>query len=156
MARMRSAGAPRRRSAGTRSRNAMSSSMVIVVGGPRSRHQFVATGFGNQDRGRGRILLDLLPQSIDVRLQRVRSHARIITPDLLQQRLARYRPLAGAIKIAKDRGLLLRQTDFIALGVEQDLRTRPKRVWADDEDRVLARFMLAKLRPDARQQHGEA
>src|ERR1700691_1151419 len=98
MARIRNAPAPSRRKIGTPSRNAMSSSMVIVVlGDPRSRYQFIAAGFGDQDSGRGGILFDLLPQTINVGFQRVRGDARIIAPDFLQQRFARNRALAGAI-----------------------------------------------------------
>src|ERR1039458_9385843 len=88
----------------------------------RSRHQFVAARFSDQDGRSGGILLDLLPQSIDVRLERVRGDSRVVAPDLLQQRLPRYRPLAGAVEVAQDRGLLLGQADLAALGIEQQLR----------------------------------
>ena len=99
----------------------MSSSMLIAARSAtaRLRHEFVAAGFGNQNSGRGGVLLDLLPQPVDVRLQRVRGHPRIVTPDLLQQRFARHRPLPGAIEIAQDRGLLLGQPDLVALGLSR-------------------------------------
>src|SRR6202163_1677786 len=85
----------------------------------------------------------------------MRGDSRIVAPDLLQQRLARDRPLARAIKVTQDRGLLLGQPYLVALRTEQQLRAWPKSIGADGEDRVLARLMLAQLRPDARQKHGE-
>ena len=78
-------------------------------------HQLVAAGFGDQDGGAGGVLLDLLAQPIDVGFERVGGDAGIVAPDFLQQRLARDRPLAGAIEIAQDRGLLLGETDLVAL-----------------------------------------
>jgi hypothetical protein len=42
---------------------------------PQSRHKFVAAGFGNQDCRRGRILFDLLPQAVNMRLKRMRGDA---------------------------------------------------------------------------------
>src|SRR6516164_11832789 len=91
-----------------------------------------------------------------MRLERVRGDAGIVTPDLQQQRLTRYRTLTGAIEIAQDRGFLFRQADLVALLVEQDLRAGPERVWPDREHRVLACFVLTKLSMDAREQHREA
>ena len=90
-----------------------------------------------------------------MRFERVRGHAGIIAPDLLQQRLARHRTLAGAIEVTQDRGFLFGQPNLVALGIEQELRARPERVGTDREHRVFARLVLAQLRPDARQQHGE-
>jgi hypothetical protein len=51
-----------------------------------------------------------------------------VAPDLLQQRLPRHRPLAGAVEITQDRGLLLGQADLVALGVEEELRAWPERI----------------------------
>src|SRR5215471_6667988 len=116
---MRRASRPNRPSVGTRSKKAMSSSMVIER--TKSRHQLVAAGFGHQDGGAGGIPFDLLPQSVDVRLERVGGDAGIVAPDFLQQHLARDRPLAGAIEVAQDCGLLLGQADLVALGMEQEL-----------------------------------
>src|ERR1700726_1845924 len=113
---MRKASRPNNPSVGTRSKKAMSSS--IVMHGRNSWHQFVAAGLGDQDCGAGGIPLDFLPQPVDVRFQRVRGDARIVAPDLLQQHLARYRPLAGAIEIAQDRGLLFGEPNLVALGIE--------------------------------------
>ena len=45
---------------------------------------------------------------------------------------------------------------MLPFGIEQELRARPERVRPDREYRVLARLVLAQLRADARQQHGEA
>ena len=107
------------------------------------RHQLVAAGIGDQDRRIGGVPLDLLPQPVDVGLERMRGDAGVVAPDLLEQRLARHRPLAGAIEVAQDRGLLLGQPDLAALGIDQELRARPERVGADGEHRVLARLVLA-------------
>ena len=41
----------------------------------RSRHKFVAAGFSDKDGGGCGIFLDLLPQPVDMRLQRVRGDA---------------------------------------------------------------------------------
>ena len=109
------------------------------------RNQLVAAAFCHKNFSIGRIALDLLAQPVDVGFQRVRGDAGIVAPHFLQQRLARYRPLAGAVEIAKDRRLLFGEADLVALGVEQKLRTRPERIGADGEDRVLAGFMLTKL-----------
>ena len=49
-------------------------------------HQFVAACLGDQDGGSGGVLLELLPQPINVRLERVSGDTGIVTPDLLQQR----------------------------------------------------------------------
>src|SRR5262249_56242133 len=81
IAKMRNAGRPKRPRVGTRSRKAMSSSMAM---GAALRHQFVTARFGDQDGRAGGVLLDLLPQPIDVRLQRVSGDAGIIAPHLLQ------------------------------------------------------------------------
>src|SRR5579871_469586 len=109
MARMRSACGPSMASVGTCESSEMSSSMLMKPRewddrAPASRHELVAAGFGHQDRGRGRILFHLLPQTVDVRLQRVGGHTRIVAPHFLQQRLARHRLLSGTIEIAQDRG----------------------------------------------------
>src|SRR5258706_9736588 len=101
---MRNAPRPNRPSVGTRSKKAMSSSIVMETS---SGHQFVAARLGDQDRGRRRVLLHLLAQSVDVRFERMRGHARIVAPHFLQQRLARHRALAGTIEITQDGGLLL-------------------------------------------------
>src|SRR5579862_5390063 len=119
MATMRSAPDPSRRKIGIRSRNAMSSSMVMLAAS--LRHQFVAAGFGDQDGGRGGVLLDLMAQAINVGFERVGGDAGIVAPNLPQQGLARHRPLPGAIEVAQDRGLLLGQADLVALGIEQEL-----------------------------------
>ena len=56
-----------------------------------------------------------------MRLERVRGDTGIVTPDLLQQRLTRYRALIGPVEIAQDRRFLFREPDFVALLIEQDL-----------------------------------
>ena len=78
-------------------------------------HQLVAACLGDQNSGSGGVLLELLPQPVDVRLERVRGDTGVVTPDLLQQRLARYRALTGAVEIAQDRRFLFREPDFVAL-----------------------------------------
>jgi hypothetical protein len=95
---------------------------------PQSRHKFVAAGFGNQDCGRGRILFDLLPQAVNMRLQRMRRDAGIIAPDFLQHSLARNGFLPGTEKIAQDRGLLLGQPDLVAVGMSKILELG-RNVW---------------------------
>src|SRR3569833_274331 len=84
-------------------------------------HQLVAAGIGNQDRRAAGVLLDLLPQTVDMRFERVGGHAGIVAPDLLEQGLARHRFLPGAIEKAKDRGFLLGQPDLVALRTHEQL-----------------------------------
>ena len=81
-------------------------------------HQLVAACLGVQDGRSGGVLLELLPQPINVRLERVRGDTGIVTPDLLQQRLARYRALIGPVEIAQYRRFLFREPDFVALLIE--------------------------------------
>src|SRR5215831_2235342 len=122
---------------------------------PNSGNELIAAGLSYQELGMRGVLLDLLPQAVDVRLQRVRGDARVIAPYLLQQHVARHDLLASAIEILEDGGLLLRKSDFGAFLVNQHLRCRLERVVANGEHRVLALLVLAQLRANARQQHGE-
>src|SRR5215468_12257579 len=108
-----------------------------------SRHQLVAAGLGHQDGRIGGIALDLLPQPVDMRLERVGGDAGIVAPHFLQKDLARDRALPGAIEVAQDRGLLLGQTHLVALGIDEQLRARTERVGADGEHGVLAGLVLA-------------
>src|SRR5437899_12182195 len=66
----------------------------------------IAASIGDQDRRVGRILLDLLAQTIDVRLERVGGDAGVVAPDLVEQHVARHRPVAGAEQVFQDRGFL--------------------------------------------------
>src|SRR5260221_10548476 len=103
IASMRKASLPNKRNVGTRSNRTTSSSIDIQTLGPGtgyrgrfavpnlSRHQLVATGFRHQDLGVGGVLLDLLTQPVDVRLERVGGDARIVTPHFLQQGFTRHR-----------------------------------------------------------------
>jgi hypothetical protein len=54
----------------------------------RSRNELVPTGFSDQDLWHRCIFFNFLAQSINMRLQCVRRHARIVSPDLLQQNFA--------------------------------------------------------------------
>jgi hypothetical protein len=47
-------------------------------------HQRVTARFGDQDGRAGGVFLDLLPQPVDVRLERVSGEPGIVAPDLLQ------------------------------------------------------------------------
>ena len=53
-----------------------------------SRNQLVPTGFSDQDLWHRCIFFNFLAQSINMRLQCVRRHAGIVSPDLLQQNFA--------------------------------------------------------------------
>src|SRR6516225_6542206 len=102
---------------------------------PNSGNELIAAGLSYQELGMRGVLLDLLPQAVDVRLQRVRGDARVIAPYLLQQHVARHDLLASAIEILEDGGLLLREPDFGAFLVNQHLRCRLERVVANGEHR---------------------
>src|SRR5205809_388846 len=53
-------------------------------------HQRVTARLGDQDGRAGGVFLDLLPQPVDVRLERVSGEPGIVAPDFLQQCLSRY------------------------------------------------------------------
>ena len=91
--------------------------------GRRRRHELVAAAFGDEELRFGRIVLDLLPQAINMRLERVRRHVGVVAPDVLEQRLARHRLLFGAMQIAQDRGLLLGQPKLDAMRVRRGSST---------------------------------
>ena len=137
------------------SRATSSSSVTPFASRRRARHELIAAALGDKKLRLGRIVLDLLPQTINMRLQRVRGHVGVIAPDVLEQRLARDRLLFGAMEVAQDRGFFLGQPQFDALLVDKVLRSGPKGVRADLKLRVLARFILPKLRADAGKQHHE-
>src|SRR5262249_12953797 len=113
-------------------------------------HQRVTARFGDQDGRAGGVFLDLLPQPVDVCLERRSGAPGMVAPDFLQQWLARYRTLAGTTKISQAAGLLLREPRLVTLVIEQEFRARPERVGADGEDGVLARLVVAQVK------HGKA
>src|SRR5215813_888206 len=95
-----------------------------AAGGPGGGlwHQRVTARLGDQDGRAGGVFLDLLPQPVDVCLERVGGDAGIIAPDFLQQCLARYWTLASTTKISQDAGLLPREPHLVTLGIEQEFR----------------------------------
>ena len=99
--------------------------------------------------------LDLLAQAIDVGFERVRRDVGVVAPHLGEQHVAADDLLPGPVEKAQDRGLLLGELELRALLADEELRARPECVGADLEDRVLARFVLPELRPDAGEEHGE-
>src|SRR5215210_8815690 len=136
-----------RLNSGARDSVAMSSSSAIVAG--LSGQQLVAARLGHQDARVGGVRLDLLAQAVDVRLERVRRDVGVVAPDLGEQHVAADDLLPGPVEKAQDRGLLLGELELRALLADEELRARPEGVGADLEDRVLARLVLAQLRPDA-------
>src|SRR5262245_13867083 len=90
-----------------------------------------------------------------MRLQGMGGDAGIVPPDLLQQSLARYRVLPGAIEIAQDGGFLLGEPDLVSFRIEQNLRAGAKGIGPDGEYCILARLVLAQLGADARQENGK-
>src|SRR3990167_9804671 len=73
----------------------------------------IAAAVGDQDGGTGRILLDLLAQAVDVGFERMRRDARVVTPDLVQQDIARHRAVTGTKKVFQDRGFLVGEPDLL-------------------------------------------
>ena len=86
-----------------------------------------------------------------MRLERVRRHVRVVAPDMLEQSLAGHWLLFGAMEITQDRRFFLGQPQFDTLRVDKVLRSWPEGVRADLELRILARFILPKLRADTGQ-----
>ena len=120
------------------------------------RDELVSAGFGDQDLRLRWVGFDLLPQPVNMGLERVGRHPRIIAPDLMQQDLPSDHPLAGAIEKFEDVCLFLGQPDLAVVAADQHLRRRLEGVGPDLEHRVLALLVLAQLRPDAGEQHPEA
>lgn len=60
-------------------------------------HQTVAPAFGNQQPRVGWIGFNLLPQAINMGFQRVRCDTRIVTPNLVQQHIARHNAIGRPI-----------------------------------------------------------
>ena len=89
-------------------------------------------------------------------LERVGGHAGIVAPDLVQQHLARDRPVADPVEVLQDRGLLLGQVDLPVVAAHQHLGRRLEAVGADREHRVVAELELAQLGAQAGQQHAQA
>src|SRR6476620_7465137 len=100
------------------------------------RHQLVAAGLGNQQLSLRGVLLDLLPQPINMSLECVRGDASVVSPHLMQQHVARDHPLAGAIEIFEDRRLFLGEPDLAAIAVDQQLERWPEGVRPDSEDGI--------------------
>ena len=65
----------------------------------RLRLEAIAAAIGDQDRRIGRVLLDLLAQAVDVGFERMGGDAGVVAPDLVQQDIARHRPVAGAEQV---------------------------------------------------------
>src|SRR5215471_10411235 len=111
----------------------------------------IAASIGDQDRRVGRILLDLLAQAIDVRLERVGGDAGVVAPDLVQQHVTRHRPVAGAEQIHQDGGFLVGQPDLLlAALLHQHLAGGMEFVGADGHHRILAALVLAQMRAEPR------
>ena len=95
----------------------------------------------------------LLPQAVDVGLQRVRGHLGIVAPDLIQQDLPSDRPRPRAVQELEDCRLLVGQADTAVLSrILQQLGGGTEGPWPDGEDRVLAVFEDADLGAQPRQQ----
>jgi hypothetical protein len=90
-----------------------------------------------------------------MRLERVRRDAGIVAPHFVQQNVAGHHPLASAVEIFEDRGLLLGEPDLAAVAVDQKFRRRLESVGAYGKNCVLALLVLPELGADAREQHAE-
>src|SRR3974390_3870862 len=64
--------------------------------------------------------------------------------------------MCRTIEITQDGGFFFGQPPLATLRVEQEFRARAKGVGPDGKDGVLACFMLAQLRANARKQDSEA
>jgi len=75
---------------------------VVDPGAESECHHRADARRGHQQATDGRIGLDLLAQPIDMRLQRMRRHTRVVTPDLVQQLLAQHRAVGVPVEELKD------------------------------------------------------
>src|SRR5215469_4405108 len=117
-------------------------------------HQAVAAALGDENLCRTGVVLDLLPQPVDVRLQRVRGDRRIVAPNFVQQRLPCDGP-AGAVEMLQDVRFLLSKPDLFSLGIEQQLCARAESVRSDAIDRLFALFVAAQMRVDPCRKNSE-
>ena len=106
-------------------------------------NQFIAAIFGDQEPRIGRICLDFLPQTVDMGFQRMGRHASIIAPNLVQQHIAGDHAGLRAVEVFQDVGFLFRQTDFLFLGIQQQLLGGLERIGPHLENRVFGLFVLA-------------
>src|SRR4029077_18983821 len=86
-----------------------------------SEHQFIAARVSYEERRVRGILFYFLAQTINMRLKCVGCNLRIVTPDLVEQHIARYRFLSGSIEIAQHCGLLLGQPHLLSSWIDQEL-----------------------------------
>ncbi len=108
--------------------------------------QPVAATFCNQQGCIGRVRLNLLPQAVDVRLQRMRGDGSIIAPNFIQQHLTGHRARASAVKKLEDGCFFFRQTNAtVFLRFLKQLGRRAERIWPDAEHGVFTVFKQAHL-----------
>src|SRR5215216_5213301 len=107
---------------GAPARVAISSSSAIGVPAPLGQ-QLVAARLRHQDARVGGVRLDLLAQAVDVGLKRVGGDVGVVAPHLGEEHVAADDLLAGPIKEAQDRGLLLGELELRALLADEELRT---------------------------------
>ena len=67
------------------------------------------------------IAFDLLAQTVNVRLKRVRGYVRIVTPHFAQEDVACHDTLSGTIEIAQNCRFFLRQSKLVAFVVDEML-----------------------------------
>src|SRR5690349_17463502 len=81
-------------------------------------YQTITAGFGHENLRMTGVVLDLLPQAIDVGFQRVRGYRRIVAPHLMQKRIARH-GVARPVQVFQDVGFFFSQPDLLAGWIEQ-------------------------------------
>ena len=87
--------------------------------------------------------------------QRMRGDAGIIAPDFMQQIFARDGRAIGAIEKAQYIAFLFGQANPLAIILGEDFQRRFEFIGADFQHRRVAVFILAQMRPYARQQYTE-
>src|SRR5580698_2397281 len=119
-----------------------------------SGDQAISARLGHQYLRLTGLFLDLLAKPVDMRLQRVSSHRRIVAPNLVQQRFARHR-LARTVEEFEDVGFLLGQANFLAFGIYQDFCTRAECIRPNAINRFFALLMASQMRMNTCDQRGE-
>src|SRR5690606_41747866 len=100
-----------------------------------SGNELVAARFRHQYLRVRRIGLDLLPETIDMRLQRVGRDTRVIAPDLVQQNIPAHHLLTRPVKVLEDGRFLLRKADLAAVLADKQLGARSEERRAGRERR---------------------
>jgi len=85
--------------------------------------------------------------------ERVGGYRHVVTPDLLEQPVARHRLLIGAEEMLYDGCFFLRERNLVGSVINQKLLAWLESVRSDLERRIIGMLELTQLRADAGKKH---